>query len=181
MKSKHLTVLPATAVVLLLLSGGARAASTCSAETLKGTYAFSAQGEVLGLIEPQGKTHLFATPPVLDDVAIVTFDGVAHFARTDFGNINGVPKTIDFNSDQMGAYTVKPDCTGTMAIKYPSGVELDLRMVIGDDGTVVKALIATETVPSSTPAEDKTPCESSCGQAVQVTFEGKKVFREHHD
>jgi hypothetical protein len=58
---------------------------------------------------------------------------------------------------------------------------IDLRMVIGDDGTVVKALIAAETVLSSTPSEDKALCASRCGQAVQVTFEGKKEFRDHHE
>jgi len=180
MKSKHLTVLSA-AVAVLSLSGEVQAASMCSSETLKGAYAFSGQGEVLGLLEADG-LHPFATPSLLNDVAIVTFDGVGHFARTDFGNTNGAPRSSDFNPDQSGAYTVNPDCTGTMTIKYTSGVELDLRTVVAADGTVVKALIATETVPGSAPAKDGTPCGTSCRLAVQVSFEGKKVFvsREPH-
>ncbi|MBN3789468.1 hypothetical protein [Burkholderia sp. Ac-20353] len=182
MKSKHLTILSATAIVLLSLGGAARAAGTCSSDTLKGAYAFSAQGEIIGLLDAKG-VHPFATPSILDDVAIVTFDGVSHFSRTDFGNANGVPRTPDFNSSQSGAYTVNPNCTGTMTIKYDNGVELDLKMVIGDNGKVVKALIATETVPTSLTPLDGTPCGNSCRQAVQVTFEGTKVFVSHeqHD
>lgn len=151
----------------------------CSSAMLKGSYAFSAIGEVIGLLDDAG-VHPFATPSVLNDVAILQFDGVSHFSRTDFGNINGVPKGADFNPDQTGDYTVNANCTGTMTIKYSSGVELDLKMVIADEGTVVKALIGTEIVPASTTPVDGTPCGSSRKQAVQVSFDGRKVFGSHN-
>jgi hypothetical protein len=169
-------------VALLSRGGGAHAAGRCSSDLLKGAYAFSAEGEVLGILDDTGVVHPFNRPSPLNDVAILTFDGVGHFQRTDFGNINGVPKTSDFNSAQSGDYTVDSNCTGTMTIKYPSGVELDLKMVIAGDGTVVKALIGTEIVPSSTSAKDNFPCDKGCRQAVQVSFDGKKVFvsRERH-
>ena len=186
MKIKHLSVLSATAVALLSLSGAAQAAGLCSSATLKGPYGFSAQGEVLGLLEATttGKVlHPFTTPSILNDVALVTFDGAGHFARTDFGNMNGVPKggQTAFNPNQSGTYTVNADCTGTMQITYtggpvPAGVVLDLQMVVADDGTVVKAIIATETVPSAGPAADGTTCSSNCELGVQVSFEGKKVL-----
>jgi hypothetical protein len=182
MKIKHLSVLSATAVALLSLSGAAQAGGLCSGATLKGPYGFSAQGEVLGLLDANG-LHPFTTPSILNDVAIVTFDGAGHFARTDFGNMNGVPKggQTAFNPNQSGTYTVNADCTGTMQITYnggpvPAGVVLDLVMVVADDGTVVKALIATETVPAAGPAADGTTCSSNCQLGVQVNFEGKKVL-----
>ena len=182
MKIKHLSILSATAVALLSLSGAAQAGGLCSNATLKGPYGFSAQGEVLGLLD--GTTlHAFTTPSILNDVAIVTFDGAGHFARTDFGNMNGVPKggQTAFNPNQSGTYKVNSDCTGTMQITYtggpvPAGVVLDLEMVVADDGTLVKAIIATETVPSAGPTADGTTCSSNCQLGVQVTFEGKKVL-----
>jgi hypothetical protein len=182
MKIKHLSVLSAAAVALLSLSGAAQAGGLCSNATLKGPYGFSAQGEVLGLLD--GTTlHAFTTPSILNDVAIVTFDGSGRFTRTDFGNMNGVPKggQTAFNPNQSGTYKVNDDCTGTMQITYtagpvPAGVVLDLEMVVADDGTLVKAIIATETVPSAGPTADGTTCSSNCQLGVQVTFEGKKVL-----
>lgn len=191
MKIKHLCISSAAAVALLLLSGAAQAGGhdqdshggLCSNATLKGPYGFSALGEVLGLLDATGKLHPFASPSSLNDVAILTFDGAGHFARTDFGNQNGVPKggqTV-FNPNQSGTYTVNGDCTGTMQITYnggpvPAGVVLGLVMVVADDGTLVKAIIATETVPSAGPAADGTTCSSNCQLGVQVSFEGKKVL-----
>ncbi|SAK53280.1 hypothetical protein AWB79_02003 [Caballeronia hypogeia] len=175
MKSKRLFVLSATALALVSIGNMAWADGGCSSASLRGSYAFSAVGEVIGILDDVG-VHPFKTPSVLNDVAIVRFDGVSHFSRTDFGTINGVPKTPDFNSDQSGDYTVNANCTGTMTIRYTSGVVLDLMMVIADNGTVVKAVIGTETVPASTPALDGTTCGTSCKQAVRVSFDGKKVF-----
>jgi hypothetical protein len=175
MNSKRLTALSATALVLVSISGAALADGGCSAATLRGAYAFSAIGEVIGVLDAQG-VHPFDTPSVLNDVAIINFDGVSLFTRTDFGTISGAPKSADFNSAQSGAYTLNSDCTGTMTITYPSGVELDLKMVVAANGTIVRAVIGTEIVPSSTPAKDGTQCTSGCKQAVQVSFDGRKVF-----
>jgi hypothetical protein len=176
MKIKHLSILSAIAVALLSLSGVARADGVCSANTLKGAYAFSAHGEILGVLDTTNELHRFATPSILDDVALVTFDGSGQFARTDFGNIDGVPKggQTAFNPNQSGTYTVNPDCTGTMTIRQ-NGVVLGLEIVIADSGTVVKSMISTETVPSSGPAADGTTCTSGCAVGVQVSLEGKKV------
>jgi hypothetical protein len=62
-----------------------------------------------------------------------------------------------------------------MTIKYVSGVVLNLEIVVGDDGTLVKAIIATEIVPSIGPTADGTTCSANCSEAVQVSLEGKKV------
>jgi hypothetical protein len=175
MKFPHSCVLPAAALALAALCDSASAQGECSAAMLKGAYAFSAQGEITGLIDSDGGTHVFATPSMLNDVAIITFNGVRMLTRTDSGNTDGLPRSTSFNTGQTGSYTVNADCTGTMTIYPASGVELDLKMVIADNGAVIKALIAKETVPGSAPAMDKTECNGHCGQLVQVTLDGRRV------
>jgi len=184
MKIKHLSVLSATAVALLSLSGTVQAGGgLCSAATLRGPYAFNGHGEILGLLV-DNVLHPYASPLILDDVALVTFDGVGKFSRTDFGSINGVPKggQTTFNPYQMGSYTVNSDCTGTMKIIYiaggpvPAGVETDLNIVVADDGTLIKSVVYRASVPSAASTPDGTGCPTTgCQQGVQEYFEGKKV------
>src|ERR1700710_2459512 len=123
MKIKHLSILSVTAVALLSLSGAAQAGAVCSNATLKGPFGFIGHGEILGLIGADGKVHPYAATSILDDVALVTFDGIGHFSRTDFGVIGGLPKggLTTFNPVQSGTYTVNPDCTGVMKIVYEAG------------------------------------------------------------
>jgi len=178
MKIRRSTVLSVLAVALLSLGGAAHAAGLCSNATLRGSYGFSAHGAVLGLLDASNTLHPFATPAILDDVAIVTFDGAGNFARTDFGNIGGIPKggQTTFNPNQNGTYTLNSDCTGSMQIVYSTGVVLGLEMVAAEDGTLVKAIVATELVPTATPTVDGTTCPPSCTEGVQVSLEGKKVL-----
>lgn len=184
MKIKPLIALSATAVVLLSLSASAHAGGLCSNATLHGPFGFIGHGEILGLIGDDGKVHPFATTSILDDVALVTFDGMGNFSRTDFGSIGGLPKggQTTFNPVQSGTYTVNSDCTGTMKIVYdaggpvPAGVETDLNIVVAADGTLVESVVYRAVVPSSAPTLDGTTCPTNCEQGVQEHFEGKKVF-----
>jgi hypothetical protein len=123
MKTKHLSIFSATAVALLSLSGAAQAHELCSNSTLRGPYSFIGHGVILGLKTPDGVLHPYDAPSILDDVALVTFDGMGEFHRTDFGMIGGLPKggKTTFNSAQHGLYTVNSDCTGTMQIFYDAG------------------------------------------------------------
>ncbi|NML31368.1 hypothetical protein [Paraburkholderia antibiotica] len=196
MKTPHLSILSATAIVLLLMSGTAQAGGNgnnngggnggglCSKATLKGPYGFSGHGEILGLLDSSNVLHAFASPSILDDVALVTFDGTGGFTRTDFGSINGVPKggQTSFNPYQSGTYTVNPDCTGTMSVRYtsggpvPAGVETDLNIVIADDGTLIKSMVYRASIPSAASAPDGYSCPMNCVQGVQESFEGKKIL-----
>lgn len=177
MNSKRMSVLSATAVALLALGGAAQAAETCSTATLRGAYGFSAQGKLIGLLDSTGGVHRFVTQQLLNDVALVTFDGAGHFTRIDTGTVGGAPKggQTDFTGNQSGVYTVKSDCTGTMTIQYDSGVVLVLEMVVTDDARVIKAIIITETLPSAAPTVDGTSCQAPCAEAVEVSLEGRKV------
>ena len=184
MKSKRLMAVSAAAVVFLSLSGTAQAGGgggggVCSDATLKGAFAVSAHGTLLGLLDSNNTLHPFATPSTLDDVALITFDGRGMFTRIDYGNVNGAPKGgPDFTGNQRGAYSVKSNCTGTMTVVYDNGTILNLQMVVADDGTVIKAIIATEIVTTAGPTTPPLPqpCSPDCHVGVQVSFDGKKVF-----
>src|SRR5579864_2611101 len=185
-KIKHLSIASATAVALLSLSGAAQAGDRdglCSNATLKGPFGFIGHGEILGLKTANGVLHPYDAPSILDDVALVTFDGTGGFQRTDFGMIGGLPKggKTTFNSAQHGLYTVNSDCTGTMQIFYdaggavPAGVETDLNIVVAADGTLIESVVY-RAVTVSGAAKDGTTCPKNCEQGVQEYFEGKKVM-----
>jgi hypothetical protein len=196
MKTRHLSIVSATAVALLALSGAAQAGGSgggsdgsggsglCSKATLKGPFGFIGHGQILGLLDSSNVLHPFASPSTLDDVALVTFDGHGGFTRTDFGSINGVPKggQTTFNPYQTGTYTVNSDCTGTMSVRYitggpvPSGVETDLNIVITSDGTQVESVVYRASIPSASSTPDGYSCPMNCVQGVQEYFEGKKVL-----
>ena len=195
MKIKHLSIASATAFALLSLSGAAQAGGQdghdghdghgglCSNATLKGPFGFIGHGEILGLIGADGKVHPYTAPSILDDVALVTFDGMGHFSRTDFGVIGGLPKggQTSFNPVQSGTYTVNSDCTGTMKIVYnaggsvPAGVETDLNIVVAADGTLIESVVYRAVTVSGASADGQAVCPPNCEQGVQESFEGKKV------
>ncbi|MFM0375188.1 hypothetical protein [Paraburkholderia aspalathi] len=184
MKSKSLTCAAAVAATLLSLSGAAHAKDpTCSNETLRGLYGFSAQGEILGIIGTDGAVHYAKSRLLLNDVAVVNFDANGNFTRNDAGNIGGLPKSGGaFNSVQFGTYNVNSDCTGTMTINYgtkasPAGVVPVVNIVISSDATLVIGEMTSETVPfaAAPPTVDGT-CGNPCSEAVQISFEGKKVL-----
>ncbi len=193
MKIRHLSILLATAAALLSISGAAQAdghgnpggsRGLCSNATLKGHYAFTGHGEILGLIGPDKQVHAYASTSILDDVALVTFDGEGTFTRTDFGVIGGLPKggQTTFNPNQTGTYTVNSDCTGTMKIVYtpggavPAGVETDLNMVIAADGTLIESVVYRAVTVSGKSGDGTVTCPQYCEQGVQESFEGRKVL-----
>ncbi|KXU85178.1 hypothetical protein CI15_21090 [Paraburkholderia monticola] len=193
MKTRQLSILSATAVALLALSGAAQAGGgggggggnggLCSKATLKGPYGFIGGGQILGLIDSSNVLHPFPSPLIYDDVALVTFDGNGGFTRTDVGNINGLPKagSTTFNPHQTGTYTVNSDCTGTMSVRYTSGgpvaagVATDLNIVITSDGTQIESVVYRASVPTASSTPDYS-CPMDCVQGVQEHFEGKKVL-----
>ncbi|REG51241.1 hypothetical protein B0G80_7730 [Paraburkholderia sp. BL6669N2] len=192
MKIKYLSIWSATAIALSL-SGAAQAGDhdghdghggLCSNATLKGPFSFIGHGEILGLKAADGTLHPYAAPSILDDVALVTFDGRGTFQRTDFGMIGGLPKggLTTFNPNQMGTYTVNSDCTGTMKIVYlpggavPAGVETDLNIVVAADGTLVESVVYRAVTVSGVSGDGDVKCPSDCEQGVQESFEGKKIL-----
>jgi hypothetical protein len=185
MKITYSGIVSATCVALLAIYGSAQAAGQCSNSTLSGQFGFIGHGEILGLIKStDGTLHPYAAPSILDDVALVTFDGKGTFQRTDFGMIGGLPKggSTTFNPNQMGTYTVNADCTGTMKVVYtaggpvPAGVETDLNIVVASDGTLVESVVYRAVTVSGSSADGVAVCPPDCEQGVQERFEGKKVL-----
>jgi hypothetical protein len=109
------------------LASTARADQGCSNATLNGTFAYTNAG--------------FTAPPSLAGpfagVGTQTFDGKGATTATAMVSQNGniVPVTI------KGAYTVNPDCTGTLTVQIsPVGLTSHAFFVIDDNGAGLRAI-----------------------------------------
>ena len=120
----------------VLLSGSlARAQSgedgDCSLRTLRGSYGFSIDGQIL------------AGPRMglLRGVAMTEFDGRGNLRQVDFTTINGVPTGNDWRP-ATGSYRVNADCTGTAEIMPADGSPtLKLRLVVVRNGKEVRTVV----------------------------------------
>jgi hypothetical protein len=120
----------------VLLSGPlARAQSgedgDCSLRTLRGSYGFSIDGQIL------------AGPRMglLRGVAMTEFDGRGNLRQVDFTTINGVPTGNDWRP-ATGSYRVNADCTGTAEIIQGDGSPtLKLRLVVVRNGKEVRTVV----------------------------------------
>ena len=119
----------------VLLSGSlARAQSEdrdCSVRTLRGSYGFSIDGQILA--GPRAG--------LLRGVAMTQFDGRGNLQQVDFTTINGVPTGNDWRP-ATGSYRVNADCTGTAEIVPADGSPtLKLRLVVVRDGKEVRTVV----------------------------------------
>jgi hypothetical protein len=143
---------------LLICSARAQADPQCDNGSLQGTYAFKAQGEVLGTLDATG-VHPFAAPQPINNIAQVTFFGNGTLTREDFTAANGAPQVAQppnngpdgFRINQTGTYSINDDCTGTMQVVVPgannANTTLNFALVLVDFGQSVFAVISSETVP----------------------------------
>jgi hypothetical protein len=173
----------ALAGALLLFGDAGRADEhQCSNATLRGTYAFAAHGSLVGIIVG-GTIYPYASPQLIDGVAIQTFDGTGSFTRRDFLMNTGMARpgavaSAGFATGQTGTYQVNDDCTGSMHIEFPgapqAGAILDVQIVVERDGRVVRGVLSREQVPGSMPSGNGTSCGSPCLLAPQITLEGTR-------
>ena len=144
---------------LLFGSPGAHATPSCDNGSLQGTYAFKAQGEVLGTLDAAG-LHPFAAPQPINSVAQMTFFGNGTLMREDFTVANGAPQVAQppnngpdgFRINQTGTYSINDDCPGTMQVVIPgasanANTTLNFALVLVDFGQRAFAVISSETVP----------------------------------
>src|SRR5579864_85931 len=110
------------------LAPTAKADQACSNATLNGTFAYT-------------NTGFITAPPALAGpfagVGTQTFDGKGATTATAMVSQNGniVPVTI------KGAYTVNPDCTGTLTVQIsPVGLTSHASFVIDDNGAGLRAI-----------------------------------------
>ena len=103
----------------------------CSLRTLRGSYGFSVDGQVLA----GPRTGL------LRAVAMTHFDGRGNLTQVDFATINGIPTGNDWRP-ATGSYRVNADCTGTAEIMPADGSPtLKLRLVVVRNGKEVRTVV----------------------------------------
>ena len=82
MSSNILKEAAATAIVLLSLNGVPQAQdNSCTAATLKGSYGTSVHAVSLGILTPDQVLHPYATPVMINAVALPTFFGNGQSVR----------------------------------------------------------------------------------------------------
>lgn len=181
----------AAAIALLALSSAARAQSTdndgCSNATLRGDYAFTVQGETLGLAgtPPQ---YLSTYIPV-NGVAMTSFDGNGNLTQVDFVMKNGIQRpgipdpVTGFDIDETGTYTVYSDCTGTFTVDFAANNFLTVQFVLAGKGGTgqaieIQTVVSEQHLPSGTPVGDlscPTTPSTGCDLLVQIRSNGTKL------
>lgn len=130
-------------LVLALTLLGAAAASAqgearCSDQWLRGDYAFTIDGSIVG----------GPAPLLMRGVAMTRFDGSGGLMQVDFATINGSPVGPDWRAG-TGTYRVNPDCTGTAEIFPVDGSPaIRLRLVVFDKGRQVRTVVVGNAVGS---------------------------------
>jgi hypothetical protein len=110
----------------------------CKESLIRGTYAFTLEGQKLGGPGPVGSQV---------GVAMTTFDGVANLYQIDSVTIGGT-KVSDFNNPPAsGAYSVNSDCTGTFTIVFQDGrPTVTVNFVISQNGDEIDTVVVAPNV-----------------------------------
>lgn len=107
---------------LAILPGVATAQPRCS--TLEGSYAFTASGT----FPIAGPPSVFAPFSV---IGIQTFETGGTFTLTESGTF---PGSVLRSARLSGTYTLNPNCTGTMVLKFPDGTISTQDFVVANGG-----------------------------------------------
>ncbi|BCG00453.1 hypothetical protein PPGU19_050210 [Paraburkholderia sp. PGU19] len=127
--SRFLKEAAAVAIVLLSLSGVAQAQNhECTTASLKGPYGVTVHGEALGILTgtaPSQVLHRYATPNLVDGLALAKFDGAGAGTQIDYGILNGTVRpgspSDSFQDNETLTYTVYADCTGELRLDIHNG------------------------------------------------------------
>ena len=136
-------VLAAIAGSAFALAGGA-AQAACSNKTIRGDYAFTVQGNILS----EDGTRVLA---LLNGLGIISYDGNGNLVQQDLIVANGKPpaggpqNSSGFTTGETGTYTVNSDCTGTQRLVLGPGNELNLALVVSNNGNSVHSLVTSGT------------------------------------
>jgi hypothetical protein len=163
------------------------ALANCDTDTLSGPYASRTQGSVIGVFDAGGVLHPLATPQVLSGIGLLTFDGNGAFVREDIavsnGNVQGSPTPLSdtgFRTGQSGTYKIDTDCTGSLSLSQPGGVEIQFGFVVADSGRTLYSVVNSEHIPSLPAAivPAGTSCDAGvgCSIGVNVLVDYTKVF-----
>jgi hypothetical protein len=167
------------------------ALANCGASSLSGPYATTSQGAVVGVFDAGGILHPLASPQLVSGVGQITFDGNGSFTRMDValnsGVLAGSPAPLTdtgFRTGQSGTYVVAEDCTGTLNLSVPGGVEITFAIVVADNGRKATGTVVKEHIPSLPPAAvpEGTSCTAGagCEVGVNLLLELSQVFPPRH-
>ena len=129
------TLMALVAVVPARTAAAAAAADgsgpECSAQTLRGDYAFEIDGAILA-----GPATI-----LLRGLAMTRFDGEGGLTQVDTATFNGAPAWPGWRA-ATGTYEVNADCTGSAEIVPPAPApSLRLRLVVFDGGRRVTTIV----------------------------------------
>jgi hypothetical protein len=106
----------------------AKAESSCSENTLRSSFAFTATGF---LVPPSPLVGQFAA------VGVQSFDGKGNTQAASTVSINGALERVSIR----GVYSVNADCTGSMTLTFlPSGLVQHFDLVVSADGVEIQAI-----------------------------------------
>jgi hypothetical protein len=129
MQHMNLTLTLSTAVLVMLgCTATAKAETSCSENTLKGSFAFTATGF---LVAPSPLVGPFAA------IGAQSFDGSGNTEAASTVSVNGAPESVTIR----GTYSVNADCTGSMTLTFlPSGPVQHFDFVISPNGAEIQAI-----------------------------------------
>jgi hypothetical protein len=116
-------------------------ARECTDSTIRGTYAFTIHGQIL---TPGG-------PLLVDGIAKTTFDGNGELTQVAAVAINGNIPVVW--SPSTGAYTVNPDCTGTMTLISTGQPPLHFAIVVSQSGNHIHTVVTEPGFAATSDAE----------------------------
>jgi hypothetical protein len=174
-----------TVIAVPALSGAAWAGGAddfgCSNATLRGSYAFSVEGQTLGIVDMPNQ--LLPAPIPVNGVAMTWFDGTGKLTQVDYVMKGGVKRPGNgadngFDSGETGTYQIFPDCTGTFEVDFAPQNYLVTRFVIAGRGLTGQAraihtVVAEQHVPSGIPVGGLS-CTTAggCDLLVQIRSDG---------
>jgi hypothetical protein len=151
--------------------------ASCDNSSLKGEYATTTSGAAVGIFDASGVLHPFARPQPVSGVGQMTFDGHGSLSRVSVGVNSGTVLTspapltdTGFSVGQAGAYSISPDCTGTLTLTEPTGLAITFAVVVSDNGRSASSAVVEQHNPGFPPAivPPGTSCDPGVGCAVGV-------------
>jgi hypothetical protein len=186
----------ATVIAVPALGGVARAGGTddygCSNASLRGSYAFAIEGQVLGLVDTSNQ--LLPAPIPVNGVAMTWFDGKGGLSQVDYVMKGGTKRPGNgadngFDSDETGTYQIFPDCTGTFQVDFGTQNFVVTRFVLAGrsltgQASSIHTVVSEQHVPKGTPVgpppavgQPGLACaaETGCDLLVQIRSDGQAL------
>jgi hypothetical protein len=172
-----------SAAIALPASGWiASASAQCSNATLKGDYAFTIEGQTLGIKGPPNQ--MLPSPIPVNGVALTSFDGKGGLTQVDYVMKGGLKRPGNaaangFDSGETGAYQVFSNCTGTFEVDFASENYLTVQFVLAGinwsgPAREIHTVVSEQHVPNMTPVGDDLTCAATtgCDLLVQIRSDG---------